>query len=107
MVSEYEGENWVTQYRAALIELEHNKIAGRIEAARTEIRARVEKLRTIPGLHTDERQAIEDALCGLHALTQEEARCDADHKRLVLNNASETSRSIAPPAPNSQNEDSE
>jgi hypothetical protein len=61
-------EKWVTLYHAAMLELEHGKMSSRIESARSEIAARVEKLRTMPGLHTDERHAIADALSALRAL---------------------------------------
>jgi hypothetical protein len=90
-------EKWVTLYRTAMVELEHAKMSGRIESARSEIVALVEKLRTMSGLHTDEHQAIEDALSGLRALELEESRYGADRRRVVLDNASSTSR-IAPAA---------
>jgi hypothetical protein len=48
----------------AMLELENAKIAGRIGDARSEIEARLEKLRSIPGLHIVEKQAIDDALTG-------------------------------------------
>jgi hypothetical protein len=96
-------EKWVTLYRTAMVELEHAKMSGRIESARSEIVARVEKLRTMPELHTDERQAIEDALSGLRGLELEESRYGADHRRVALDNASTTPR-IAPAALKKQNE---
>jgi hypothetical protein len=89
-------EKWVTLYHAALVELEHGNMSSRIESARSEIAARVEKLRTLPGLHTDERHAIADALSALRALELEESRYGADHRRVVLDNASTTER--IPPA---------
>ena len=104
-MSTYEGEYWVTLYREAMVELEHAKMSGRIQSARNEIVARVKNLQTIPGLHTDELHAIEDATSGLRALELEESRYDADHKRLVLNNTSETLRSIAPAILKKQNEE--
>jgi hypothetical protein len=79
-------------------------MSSRIESARSEIAARVEKLRTLPGLHTDERQAIADALSGLRALELEESRYDADQRRLVLDNASTTER-IPPAVLKKQNEE--
>jgi hypothetical protein len=97
-------EKWVTLYHAALLELEHAKMSSRIESARSEIVARVEKLRTMPGLHTDERHAIADALSALRALELEESRYGADHRRVVLDNASTTSR-IAPAVLKKQNEE--
>jgi hypothetical protein len=47
-MSDYENEEWVTLYRTALLELEHAKMSGRIEATRTAIVARVENFRTCP-----------------------------------------------------------
>ncbi|MCU1300247.1 MAG: hypothetical protein JWQ87_531 [Candidatus Sulfotelmatobacter sp.] len=73
-MTEHDQENWVALYRAALVELEHEKIAGRIKVARTEIVARVGKLQNMPGLHADERQAIADALSSLRFLELEESR---------------------------------
>jgi hypothetical protein len=97
-------EKWVTLYHAALVELEHGKMSSRIESARSEIAARVEKLRTLPGLHTDERHAIADALSALRALELEESRYGADHRRVVLDNASTTER-IPPAVLKKQNEE--
>jgi hypothetical protein len=97
-------EKWVTLYRTALVELEHAKMSSCIESARSEIADRVEKLRTMPGLHTDERHAIADALSALRALELEESRYGADHRRVVLDNASTTPR-IAPAALKKQNEE--
>ena len=101
----YEGERWVALYREAMLELEHAKMSGRIQSARNEIAARLKNLRTIPGLHTDELHAIEDAMSGLRVLELEESRYDGEHKRLVLNNTSETLRPIAPAILKKQNEE--
>ena len=77
-MSDYHNEKWVKLYRTAMLELEHTKIAGRIRDTRIEIAARIEKLHNIPGLHAQEKQAIEDALSGLRVLEREEARHEAD-----------------------------
>jgi hypothetical protein len=79
----YQKEDWVSLYESALTELEQAKMSGRIDAARKAIIARMEKLQTLPGLHPEERQAIEDSLRGLRFLAQEDARLTAGHKRLV------------------------
>jgi hypothetical protein len=71
-------------YRTAMLELERAKMDGRIKAARTEIVARVERLHDMPGLHTEERRAIEDALSGLRLLAAEEECYDAEQKRHVF-----------------------
>jgi hypothetical protein len=67
----YDTEEWVTLYRAALVELEDTNLSGRIEAARSAILARLDKLQNMPGLHPNERQAIADALSGLRLLQHE------------------------------------
>jgi hypothetical protein len=86
----YNNENWVVLYRAALIELEHARMSDRIKDARIEIVARIEKLHTMPGLHTEERDAIADALSALRSLEQEETHFDAEQKCRALDKALET-----------------
>jgi hypothetical protein len=82
VTKDYQNENWVSVYQSALTELEDVKMSGRVEAAQTAILARMEKLHTLPGLHLEERQAIEDALRGLRFLEREEVRHNEQHKRL-------------------------
>jgi hypothetical protein len=89
-------EKWMEVYQQALVELEHAKMRGRIGAARTEIIARVEELRNAPGLHTPERQAIEDALSTLRFLEREEDRYDENQRRAALETASQKLKSIEP-----------
>jgi hypothetical protein len=103
----YKNENWVALYRAALIELEQAKMSGRIEDARIEIVARIEKLHTMPGLHTEERDAIADALRALRFLEQEETHFDAEQNCRALDKALETLRSVAPAILKTQNENQE
>ena len=93
MNDEYQNENWVDLYRAAMVELEHAKMSGRIDAARSEIVLRIEKLRSMPGLHIDERQALQDAISGLRTLAEEEGRYDAEQKRKLLERTHESLRS--------------
>jgi hypothetical protein len=88
-------ELWVDLYRMAMMELENARIAGRIGDARIEIAARLEKLRDIPGLHTVEKLAIDDALSGLHGLESTEER-DAENVRQVAERAIHSLRAIAP-----------
>jgi hypothetical protein len=95
-MEKYHSENWVTLYRLAIVELEHAKMSGRIDSTRTEIVARLEKLKSTPGLHPRERQAIADALSGLRVLVEEEARYDANQKRRAAEGALEKLRSVAP-----------
>ena len=92
----YREENWVSLYQSALTELEQAKMSGRIEAAKTAIVTRMEKLCTMPGLHPEERQAIEDALRGLNLLKQEEARFDAEGARRAVERSLENLRSVGP-----------
>jgi hypothetical protein len=56
-------------------------MAGRIADARTEIVKRMEALRDIPGLHEEQRQAIEDALNNLQSLEREDAAITAEEDR--------------------------
>ena len=70
-------------------------MADRIRDTRIEIAARIEKLRDIPGLHAQERQAIEDALNSLQTLEREEARHAADDRR-IAESAIEKLRALAP-----------
>ena len=67
-MEEYQQEEWVSLYQAAVTEFEQAKTSERIEAAHKAIVARMEKICTLPGLHPQERQAIEDAVFGLRSL---------------------------------------
>ena len=71
-------------------------MTGRIGVARTEISARVETLRNLPGLHADEREGIEDALRTLRFLEQEEARYEESEKRRLLEEVLSKLHSIEP-----------
>jgi hypothetical protein len=68
-----------TIYKAALVELEHSLMAGRIADARPV--KRLEILRDTPGVHKEEQQAIEDALNSLRSLEREHARYAAEEQR--------------------------
>jgi hypothetical protein len=81
---------------AALTELKHSLMAGRIMDARSEIISRMEKLQTMPGLHQPERQAIEDALTGLRFLEREDARYLENQHRAAAQAALEKLGSIGP-----------
>ena len=58
-------------------------MTGRIGDARGAIIERVAKLREMPGLHSEERQAIEDALRSLRVLEHEEERHKGEEKRIA------------------------
>jgi hypothetical protein len=103
-MKDYESEDWVSLYRSALVELEQARMVGRIEAAQKAIVVRMEKLRTLPGLHPEERQAIEDALHGLDSLIREHERYDAEQKRLALERSLEKLRFIGPAVERSNGE---
>jgi hypothetical protein len=89
-------EKWVELYTAAMLELKHALIAGRVLDARTEIAARIEKLREIPGLHERELQALDDALHNLRTLERIEQQADAEQQREATRNALEKVQSLAP-----------
>jgi hypothetical protein len=96
MPTDYDKEKWVELYKKAIFELEHAKITGRIGDARVEITDRIEKLRGIPGLHSAEIQAIDDAHRTLRFLEGEEDRYAAEEKRRAIEKALHKLRSIAP-----------
>jgi hypothetical protein len=95
-MDDYQKESWVSLYQSALMEIEHAKMTGRIDDARTAIVARLEKLRSVPGLLGEERQAIEDSLRTLRFLEGEEERYQAKENRLALEKAAKKLQSIAP-----------
>jgi hypothetical protein len=95
-MEDYQKEDWVSLYQSALIELEQAKLAGRINAAQKAIVARVETLRPLPGLHPEERHAIEDAMRALGFLQREEARFDAEAERRAIDETLERFRSVGP-----------
>lgn len=68
----YDKEKWVELFQSALVELEHAAISVRIET-----------LANLPGLHSDERQGIEEALRTLRFLEQEEACYQSEKRRLL------------------------
>ena len=68
-------------------------MSGRIETAQTAILARMKKLHTLPGLHPEERQAIEDALGGLRFLEREEVHHNEQHKCLAVERSLENALS--------------
>jgi hypothetical protein len=95
-MAEYRDEKWVEIYEKALIELEHAKMRGRIGDARAEIVVRVEKLRSVAGLHAGEDRALEDALNALQFLQREEERYDENQRRQALETALRKLESIGP-----------
>ena len=95
-MEDYKQEDWVAQYQSALIELEQAKLAGRIDAAQKAIVGRIELLRALPGLHTEEHHAIDDAMRALEFLEREESRFDAEAERRAVDESLQRLRAIAP-----------
>jgi hypothetical protein len=93
---DYSAEKWFEVYERAVTELEHAKMRGRIGDARAQIRSRVEKLKDIPGLHSAEHQAIDDALNALKFLEREEDRYGENQRRETLEVASRKIQSLGP-----------
>jgi hypothetical protein len=59
------------------------------------LRARIEKLCELPGLHATERQALSDALTGLRALERQGARHE-EYEGRIAETVIEKIRMIAP-----------
>jgi len=93
---DYDNEKWVKLYKMAILGLERAKLTGRIEDARSEIAARIENLRDVPGLHTAEIHAIDNAHRMLRLLEGEEERYGAQEKRRAIEEALHQVRSIEP-----------
>lgn len=63
-----EKQPWIDLYRAALLELDPQKLIHRITEANTAIRARIEVLLMDNGGTREERQALADAIRALTTL---------------------------------------
>ncbi|HKS75640.1 MAG TPA: hypothetical protein VJQ82_20685 [Terriglobales bacterium] len=87
-------QKWVELFHAALLELERAKMMGRIGDARSAIASRLEQLHTLPDLHTEERNAIADALAVLRSLEREQQVHEA-HERRVAEEALEKLKVVA------------
>jgi len=93
-MEDYKGEDWVSLYQAALTELEQAKMLDRITAAQDAVVDRLEKLRIMPGLHPEERHAIEEAIRTLGFLEREDARFDEEAERRAVQESLEKLRSV-------------
>lgn len=62
------GRVWLQFYKAALFELDANKISDRIAEAETALVARARELFHSAGDNVEEEQAVDDAMYALHAL---------------------------------------
>ena len=65
--SPYKGV-WRQSYKAALFELDANKVSGRIAEAETALVTRARELFHAAGDNIEEEQAVDDAMYALHAL---------------------------------------
>lgn len=90
-----EKELWVDLYRMAMMELQNARLAGRIGDARAEIAARFAKMLEIPGLHTVEKEALDDALSALRSLERAEER-NSENESRIAERALQSLRVIAP-----------
>jgi hypothetical protein len=95
MSSNYKNEEWLSIYHIALLELHHAKMTGRIGDARTSIALRLEKLKTMPGLHAEERRSLDDASRTLELLDDEEMRYQTE-ERVIAGRALENLRKMNP-----------
>jgi hypothetical protein len=95
-MEDYKKEDWVSLYKCALIELEQARIAGRINAAQKAIIARIDTLRALPGLHTEERHAIDDGMRALGVLQRDEASFDTEAERRAVDESLQRLRAIGP-----------
>ena len=59
---------WAQSYKAALFELDANKVPDRIDEAETALVARARELFHSAGDNIEEEQAVDDAMYALHAL---------------------------------------
>jgi hypothetical protein len=62
------GRVWPQLYKAALFELDANKVSDRIAEAETALATRVRELFHSAGDNIEEEQAVDDAVYALHAL---------------------------------------
>jgi PAS domain S-box-containing protein len=70
LIDENQSPGWVGHYHAALLELDSQRLKGRIQKAETEIKSRLDAL-AASGEGSGERRAIRDALQNLRVLEQE------------------------------------
>jgi inhibitor of KinA sporulation pathway (predicted exonuclease) len=70
---------WLEKYQEALLELEPEKLARRIEIAERAIRERVEELGTLGVACGEEHHALDDALRALRVLAK--TQCNTLYQR--------------------------
>ena len=94
-MNEYDQEKWFDLNKSAILELKRAAMTGRIGEARDGIATRLQELEELPDLHTEERQAISDALSTLRMLEREEERFAAEDKKRILERAAQNLESRA------------
>lgn len=70
MTRPWEDQQWVEPYRAAVLEMNPAKVATRISAAKSAIKARIAEIESHPDKH--ELDALQDALRVLFLLDKQE-----------------------------------
>ena len=70
---------WAQFYKAALFELDANKVSDRIAEAETALATRARELFHAVGDNIEEEQAVDDAMYALHAL-RSALKCRASAK---------------------------
>jgi hypothetical protein len=95
-MDQYNDENWMETYQKALTGLEQVKMRGHIGATPDELLARIERLKSLPGLHEVERLAINDALHALRFLEQLEDKYDEDQRRRIFARAALELQALEP-----------
>ena len=73
------GRVWPQLYKAALFELDADKVSGRIAEAEIALVTRARELFYSAGDNIEEEQAIDDAMYALHAL-RSALKCRPDEK---------------------------
>jgi len=80
------SSSWREFYQAALLEVQHEELSLRIDAAEKAIHQRIEELRQSGSNFGEEQQALADAIRALRLLAQTECRGStgaAAHQREV------------------------
>ena len=93
---EYAREKWFDFYKRAMLELEQPAMARRIGDARMEIAARLEALSPLPGLHSPERLALQDALNTLLVLEREDEKAAAEKRKAGEEPTSQQLKTLTP-----------
>jgi hypothetical protein len=70
MARAWEHHEWIEPYRAAVLEINPNKMADRIAAAESAIKARIAAVKSV--VNNQELQALQDALRVLRLLEKQE-----------------------------------